>query len=103
MSQLYGYDMAGNYIPDTPEPSSGWGSFLTDVLKGYTQIELAKQQAKTVQAQRDIAVAQTPAVLPNFTNRITGTATGAGSLLLTLAIGAAVVGLLWFAFKGDGK
>ncbi len=102
MSQMYGYDMSGNYVPDAPA-SDGWSNLLTDLVKGYTQIETAKQTAKTTQAQRDI-VAYTggAAYTPYTLNSTTGLTTGVTSMLPVLAVGAGVLALLYFAFK-DSK
>lgn len=99
MSNLYGYDMAGNYVADAPT-SDGWSNLLTDVIKGYTTIETAKQQAKTAQAQQQVALYGPTGY--TYPASYTGLTTGVTSMLPVLAVGAGVLALLYFAFK-DSK
>jgi hypothetical protein len=83
----------------TPDNSTSWLPSLTDVFKGYTQIELAKQNAKIAQAtgQNPNAVS----VSPQYRVGTTPASSSLSSMMPVIAIGGAALLLLLFAMKKD--
>lgn len=93
MSNLYGYGLGET----TDSSGTNWSDILGSVVKGYTQIETAKQQAKTAQAvATQQAIAQSPAYSGTYT-----TVAGTSSMMPVLLIGGAALALFLFAMKKD--
>jgi hypothetical protein len=98
MSNLYGYGL-GETTDSSGSSGSSWSDILGSVVKGYTQIETARQQAKTAQA-----IATSPnysiGVPASYSGTYT-TAASVNSMMPVLLIGGAALALLFFAMKKD--